>query len=178
MTDETKNQPSELEVAAHDNTVTTSTGCVFECKQVPPYLFMSIIAQLDDPPEPPKILDKNFPKWQQDNEDAEWYQELYQKHQAARTKKMLDVFVGRGTELVKKPADLEGWDDKKPQWIDDLEELGLEVKPDNKSWRYLNWVLTVAAPTDDDLKRIQEKVKVLTGVPEEDVAKAAKFSGS
>jgi hypothetical protein len=65
-----------------------------------------------------------------------------------------------------------------PRWVGDYELLRLPMNPENESWRYLTWVKFKAAPTEDDLKLIQEVVGRLSGVRESDAKAAEEFSGS
>lgn len=66
-------------------------------------------------------------------------------------------------------------EEAQPRWLADYRALGLPVVPDSKAWRYITWVLFVAAVNDSDTKAIMEKVKALSGVREADVQAAETF---
>lgn len=175
MTDE-KKQSTEMEVEAMDNVVTTSTGCRILCKQVPPWLYITALERLEAP-ELPKKFDKDFKVWMEGDVDNEAYQDKKFMYSLKQAKAMYDVWIVFGTELVEMPKDMEPHTKKNADWLKKMEFLGVPVFPDSDDWRYLAWVMTVAAPTADDMQLIQETVQGLSGVPEGDVADAEKFPG-
>lgn len=92
---------------------------------------------------------------------------------------MLNVLIGLGTELESTPKGIEGPHPKRsgemPNWIGEYASLGLPVIPSSPSWRYITWVMFIAAPTQEDTKKISETVMSLSGVKEADVRDAETF---
>jgi len=157
------------------DTVTLSTGVVLKFKQIPPGMMIKVMTKMKKP-EVPKIWVERDKIWVQNPDNPEYIKdmEFYELESAGF---LLNTMILLGTDIVKFDGrSMQGPDSD--EWLEEFEVLGLETMPDNKSWRKLNWLLKVAAATDKDFEAISNGVGELSGVPEENVAEAAKFPGS
>ena len=157
-----------------DNLVTLSTGVVIKFKQIPPGIMIKVLTKIKKP-EVPKIYIERDDVWVQ-NPDHPEHIKAMEWYELESSGFLLNVMLLKGTEIVK-------FDRRRTQgpesdgWLEDFKVLGLDILADNKSWRKLNWLLSVAAATDKDFEAISKGVGELSGVPEENVAEAAKFPG-
>lgn len=163
MTEEKKtNDPKVIEL---------STGVKLRGKPMPPVVFINLSTK-NPPPDMPTFKDKDGTVYV--NPDDPNYIEKKKHWETESSRDMLNGMIIFGTVLEEVPKGVE-----KPSgndWLELVEVAGMQTKPDNKSWRYLWWVLTVAAPDAEDWSKITEVVGRLSGVPEDDVQDAAKFS--
>ena len=169
MADEEKNKDIVVE---EDNLIHLSTGVILRGKAMPPGVFINLAVN-NPPPQAPmyKVGDNFF-----SNADDPTYIEQFKFWSDNKNKDMLNAMINFGTELEKVEKGLPKLEDT--DWVEILELSGIRTRPENKSWRYLFWVMMVAAPTTDDWSKITEVVGRLTGVPERDVDSASKFPGS
>lgn len=110
-----------------------------------------------------------------ENTDHPDYIEAVKAWQTDQSNALMVAMIITGTELVSVPKDMSGPDDD--SWIEEYALFGLDLHPENKSWRYLRWVQTKAAVSADDIQRIMEVVGKLSGVPEKAVKSAEAFPG-
>ena len=157
-----------------DDTVTLSSGVVLRCKQVPPLLLIKVLASFPRP-KIPTWISPSMGREVENPDDPDYIARVNQ-WKIDSSNVTLNALLLLGTELVSVPKNLEGPDGNK--WIEKLKSIGLETETNNESWRYLNWMVLVAAPSDDDMNIIKEVVGKLSGVPESAVAAAEQFPGS
>lgn len=159
---------------AEDDLIKLTSGVVLRGKAAPPLLLIKVLAAFPRP-KPPTWMHPTMAREMENPDDPE-YLEALQAWKMESSNATVNALIILGTELVSKPKDLPGPDDK--QWLEDYAELGLPMKPESATWRYLTWVTFKAAPTSHDLEYIQEVVGRLSGVPEKKVAAADSFPGS
>lgn len=161
--------------APQDNTlITLSTGVILRGKAVNPITLIRVMAS-HPRPRPPIVFIKEMGR-DMENPDDPNYQEALRSWRMKTNDLTLNALILLGTELVKVPAKFPKPDDE--AWINKYRLLGLPVEPGNSDWRYLTWVTFQAAITAEDLRKIQEVVGRMSGVPETSVAAAAEFPGS
>lgn len=175
---ETMEQPEEAAPDIDPNLIELSTGVVLRAKPMPPGLFMKLSAALPRP-ETPKFQPEGKKFWVQDHDNEDYVAQV-KLWEDEKKSLMLEGMIAYGTAYESGPPE---WKKQKPpytddDWIDKLVALSdkLNVKPENKHWRYLTWIMSVACETADDYEDIFRKVGRLSGVPEEDIQKAGNFS--
>lgn len=159
------------EQAMQDNHIRLSSGVVLRAKQAPPMTLISILAAFPKPKAPVQFIAAMGREME--NPDDPGYQESLKAWQTEQSNVMLNALIVSGTELLSVPEGVPGPDD--PTWMDQYELLGLPMRRENASWRYLRWVQHVAAPVADDIKQITKVVGRLSGIPERAVASAESF---
>ena len=157
-----------------DNEIRLSTGVVLLAKQANPNILIRIMTALPRP-KPPVWKHPDFGR-EMENLDHPDYIKQVQAWEMQYNNGMLNALVGLGTELKSKPKKMAGPDDK--SWLEDYKSFGLPIMAESASWRYITWVLFLAAPLDTDTKLIGDKVKALSGVKEADVRDAENFPES
>jgi len=157
-----------------DNTIKLSTGVVLRCMQAPPLMLIRVMAAFPRP-KPPVWHDPKMGRDMENPDDPDYIDRL-KAWSMDQSNAMLNALIIFGTELVSKPKDIPSYKDD--AWLEKYTLLGMEMKPDNQSWRYLTWVTTFAAVTAEDFNMIKEAVGRLSGVPEKDVQAAETFPGS
>ena len=153
--------------------IVLSTGVVLKPRAIPPYVYVRVSTK-DPMPDAPrsKVKNKDF---YLENTDDETYIKKVQQWELEQNDRMLNAMVSYGIEeIVSVPKDMETY--KKDRWLTKLAHTGIEVYPDDLDWRMTFWILTVAAVDAEDFNAIFAGVGRLSGVPEEDVQNAAKFS--
>jgi len=164
----------DIEAEGDDNLIRLSTDVVLEARQANPNQIIKVLSRFPSP-EPPMYFNKDLGRWIENTADPDYALKMQAwKMQYANATN--NVFISYGTTLKSKPKNVPGPDDD--EWLDQFYAMNEPVMADNKYWRYLNWVLSVAAPTDRDTQLIQKKVGRLSGVTEADVQDAATFPGS
>lgn len=156
------------------NTVTLSTGVVLKIKQVPPLAFIKVMAAFPRP-KPPVVFIKAMGR-EMENPDDPAYLERLKAHNSESSDAIMNALILLGTTLVSVPKGFSTPDSN--DWIEAYRALGLTPLPDNKSWRYVNWISFVAATDAQDLILIRDQVGRLSGIPEEAVQSAESFPGS
>jgi hypothetical protein len=154
-----------------DNEIRLSTGVVLTAKQANPNVLIRIMTAVPRP-KPPTYFDEMMNK-ELENPDHPDYRKQVEAWEMQYNNGMLNALVGLGTELKSKPKNIPS--PENDTWLADYEALGLPVVKGSKAWRYITWVLFVAATTDKDTQLIAEKVKSLSGVKEDDVQAAESF---
>ena len=149
-----------------------STGVILLAKQANPNVLIRIMTAVPRP-KPPVWKHPDFGREMENLEHPDYIKQV-QAWEMQYNNGMLNALVGLGTTLKEKPKKMPGPDDK--SWLDDYRIFGLPTMEDSKAWRYVTWVLFLAAPLDTDTKMIGEKVKQLSGVKEADVQNAENFS--
>lgn len=173
--DQTRVVSKAMDEEADDgDVIRLSTGVELRAKQANPNVLIKIMSK-SKRPEPPMVFIEAMGRYMENPDDPDYIKRVKaweMDYQSA----MLNALVGLGTELKSKPKGMLGPEDE--AWIRDYRSYGLEAAPESKAWRYITWVLFVAAPTDKDMQKIGDKVKNLSGVKEEDVKAAESFPRS
>lgn len=154
--------------------ITLSTGVVLRGKQAPPLILIKVMGRFPRPKVPVTFV-KNMGR-EMENPDDPDYQSRVQSWNMEMSEALLSALIMLGTELVSKPANFPGPMDD--EWLADYELLGLDMKPENRNWRYQTWVYFKAIATADDTTKIREVVGRLSGVSEASVQAAEDFPGS
>lgn len=161
------------EANAEDHSITLSTGVVLRGKQAPPLIMVKVMAAFPRPKVPTWFNDKMGREME--NPDDPDYIERIGSWKIEYSNATLNALILLGTELVSAPKGFPG--PNSDEWLDEYKLLGVETMPQNKNWRYLNWVIFKAAADANDLKLIKEVVGRLSGIREADVAAAQDFPG-
>lgn len=169
----TANTISEVEAEDDDNLIRLSTGVVLEAVQANPNIIIKVLSRFPAP-EPPTYFNEKLGRWIENTADPD-YELKMRAWQIQYANATNNVFISYGTKIKSVPKKMPKPEDD--EWLDRFYAMGEPVMAENKYWRYLNWVLSVAAPADKDTQLIQEKVGRLSGVREADVKNAATFPG-
>lgn len=177
MTDVTEEKVVEAVEDAQkprDNTIKFSTGVVLRGKKANPLILIDVMAAFPRP-KPPMWKSPTMGRMVENPDDPE-YQDQVKAWEAESSSALLNAMILLGTELDKLPKGLPGPDDE--AWLEEYELLGAPMKPDNKHWRYLKWVLFKAVSDEQDMFKIRDVVGRLSGVSEQAVESAVNFPGS
>lgn len=153
------------------NDIVLSTGVVLTAKQANPNVLIRVMTAVPRP-KPPVYFDEMMGR-DMENPDHPDYKERVKAWEMEYNNGLLNALVALGTELKSKPKGIPHPDDD--AWLRDYRALGLPTVAESKAWRYMTWVLFIAAVTEDDTKAIMEKVKSLSGIKEADVQAAETF---
>jgi hypothetical protein len=183
-----------------DNTITLSSGVVLRGKQANPLVLIDVMAAYPRP-KPPTYKSPTMGR-EMENPDDPDYRGRIKSWEAESSSATLNAMILLGTELVSVPngfpgphptvrkkkvqeKDADGKtktvtvdEEIPPVWLDEYELLGLPMRPQNQSWRYLKWVLFKAVKDEKDLMKIRDVVGRLSGVSERSVESAEQFPGS
>jgi len=154
--------------------ITLSTGVELYVHQANPSMLIRIMTAKERP-EPPQVFMEAMGRTMENPDDPDYIKRV-KAWEMEYNSAMLNALIGLGTKLKSKPKGVP--DPKDDTWIKDYKALGLPVVSDSPAWRYIAWVLYIAAPTDKDMQLIGDHVKRLSGVKEADVSAAETFSGS
>lgn len=152
-----------------------STGVILRMKPVSPFM-LNLLAHKYPEPEVPSVFIESKGRYELNPLDPD-YVRLKEERDQARQQAAIDLYVGKGTELVRGPDDLPGLDDE--SWVQDLADLAdpgdlveEEVKriEQNPRYRYVAWVKYVAIGNRQDLEDLSRRVMRVMGVAAEDVA--------
>lgn len=156
-----------------DNLIRLSSGVVLRGKQAAPMVLIEVMSAFPRPKPPTHFVEAMGREME--NPDNPDYIERVKNWNTEQSNATLTALIISGTELVSLPDGMSGPDDK--QWLEEYGLLGLQMLPDNKTWRYLRWVQYKAAPSAEDVKKLVEVVGRLSGVPEKAVKSAEDFPG-
>lgn len=154
-----------------DDNITLSTGVVLKAKQANPNVLIRVMTATPRP-KPPTYFNEQMGRLME-NPDHPDYIAQVKDWEMSYNNGMLNALIGLGTELVSVPKKFPL--PKDDAWLEDYKALGLPVVAKSDAWRYITWVMFLAAPTAEDTKLIGDKVKALSGVQEADVDAAATF---
>jgi len=160
-----------------ENLITLSTGVVLRGIPAPALALIKVMSAFPRPKPPVYFNDKMGREIE--NPDDPDYLNRVKAHETESTAALLNALILLGTEVESIPKKFPKADSD--EWIDEYREImgtTAPAKPDNKRWRYLNWVIFKAAPKAEDMQVIQEVVGRLSGVPERAVQNAESFPGS
>lgn len=159
--------------AGTDNLITLSTGVILKAKPANSTTLIDVMAAFPRP-KPPMWYNSTMGRMMENPIDPD-YLERVKACQMEQTDAVLTVLIGWGTEYYSKPKDVPGpMDDK---WLDKYSLIGLDMRPENKDWRYLKWVKHIACASPNDLQLIQKEVGRLSGISKSDVQAAEDFPG-
>lgn len=164
-------EPTVAAVAERD-TFTTQGGVVFRIRPVPPMLLMEARKRFSHKePRVPKVYIEDK-ETHEDNPNDPDYIEAREQFLMEIAEVGNAVLLMRGTELISKPARVEGPDDV--NWAQDLlETLELDIPPVGTRKRYLCWVKFVALATNRDYQGVVTAINEASGgTSEEEVAEA------
>lgn len=171
---ETRVVEAAEKIEVEDNLIRLSTGVVLLGKPAPALALVKVMASFPRP-KVPTYFNTTLGR-ELENPDDPDYLERVQAQKTESASAMLNALILFGTEIETVPKKFPG--PSANEWIDEYREVGLDAKPENKTWRYLNWVIFKAAPSAEDMQAIQKVVGRLSGVPESAVQDAEEFSGS
>ena len=148
---------------------TTKRGVVLRIKPVPNMLIME--AQKHKiPPQVPTFFNEEK-QTQEENPLHPDYVEAMRQYQADLGMIGVTAMLAFGTELISKPADIQGPEDT--EWSDDLNEIFHIVAPTSRKARYAFW-LRCYVLTDPEFGEVIDAVAKKSGrVTEEAAAEAA-----
>lgn len=151
-----------------------SSGVTLRGKQAPPLALIKVMSAFSQP-KIPTYFNQTMGR-EIENPDDPTYKTDLQAYQTSLTNAMSNALILLGTELVDVPKKFPRPEDD--AWLDEYNEINIGAgKPENKSWRYLTWVIFKAVLTNDDMDMIQKEVGRLSGVPESAVKSAEEFPG-
>ena len=156
------------------DTITLSTGVVLRAIKVNPVMLIRVMTRYPRP-KPPVIFMKEMARDMENPDDPDYIEQVKAWENESNAM-VLNALILLGTEPVSVPKGVEKPEGSK--WINKYKLLGMPVIPDDKDWRYLNWVTMVAATDEKDMVLIQDTVARLTGIAEADVKSAEQFPGS
>lgn len=159
---------------ADGNLISLSSGVVLEARQANPQVLIRVISQ-HKRPQPPTYFNESMGRNMENPEDPDYIGRV-QAWGAETTAAMLYSLISLGTSLKSKPENVPGPQDD--TWLKEYSFLGIDMHADSPSWRYVNWVMYIAAPTAEDTQKIQKIVQRLSGVQEADVRDAENFPES
>ena len=174
MVTDTENKVVEAIEAQESDLLTLSSGVVLRVKQAPPLTLIKVMAAFPRP-KPPVYFNQTMGR-EVENPDDPDYLERLQAHKTESSSALLNALILLGTELISVPKKFPKPEDA--SWLEEYGELGIMLKPESKSWRYLNWVMFKAVAHEKDLELIQKAVGRRSGVPETTVKSAEAFPGS
>lgn len=157
-----------------ENLIRLSTGVVLRGKAAPALALVKIASKFPRP-KPPTYRNEKMGRDMENPDDPD-YLERVQAYKTESASAMLNALILYGTELVSVPKGFPA--PKDDSWLEEMAEVGMDMKPDSKSWRYLNWIMFKAAPLARDTQEIQKVVGSLSGVTESAAQTAEEFSGS
>lgn len=155
-----------------DNFIRLSSGVILEARAASPNLLIRAMSR--PRPEIPTYYNEKIGRVME-NPDDPGYIKRVQSYEMEISATMLNVLIGTGTTLSACPEGIDGPDGN--IWISDYAAMGLPTHTESPAWRYITWVLFIAAPKDTDTKSIMEKVGRLSGIREETAKAAQQFPG-
>lgn len=159
---------------ADDNLIRLSTGVILQAKQANPNVLIRVMTA-QERPTPPVVFMKAMGREMENPDDPDYIKRV-EAWEMNYNNSMLNALVGLGTELKSKPKGMVGPDSD--TWLEDYKALGLPIHPESNAWRYITWVLFMAAVSEKDTAEIGNRVKALSGVREADVQSAETFPRS
>lgn len=156
------------------NLIRLSSGVVLRAKQANPHVLIRIMTATPRP-TPPMYFNEAMGRYLENPADPDYIKQV-EAWEIQYSNGMLNALIGLGTELVSVPKGMQTPKDE--IWLKDYQAMGLAVHPESPSWRYITWVLFLAAPTKDDTTLLSSRIKALSGVKEADVRDATNFPAS
>lgn len=157
-----------------DDTITLSTGVILKGWPANPVILIQVMAAFPRP-NPPMYFNTTMGR-EMENPDDPAYIEQLQSWKMDYSDRMATAMIKLGTELVSVPKKFGTPSDN--EWLADYADLGLPMRPQSASWRYLTWVKFRAVKNEKDLQAIMEVVGRLSGVREKTIKSAENFPGS
>lgn len=173
MTDE-QTPKADNSVDEGQEDITLSTGVVLRAHKANPMILIKVMAT-DPEPKPPTEFIEAMGREVENYMNPE-YQERLEAWRTRYNSRLLDAMLGLGTEIVSVPDGVPKLKDN--SWVRKLEVYGIDTSmKDEPEWRKINWIMSVACEDEKDLTLLQKSIQKFSGVAEEDVAAATKFSG-
>jgi len=155
--------------------LTLSTGVVLRAHKANPMTLIKIMAQ-EPEPKPPTVYMEVMGREVENYQDPAYLERLEGWRNRYHSR-LLDAMIGLGTDVVTVPKGFPKVEDD--SWVRKLKVYGIDVSMASEpDWRKINWITNIACKDETDLSLLQKKIQELSGVSEEDVAEATKFSGS
>ncbi|HMN10741.1 MAG TPA: hypothetical protein PKD55_00280 [Bellilinea sp.] len=171
---------ADVEQSGDPRLIHLSTGVVLTMKQVSPFLINLLNSKFPDPPVPEVFIESKG-RTEPNPLDPE-YVALRKRTDEARQEAIINLFMGKGTELVNRPETIPAVEDD--GWVEDLLDFSgdqdeYERIMQNPRYRYVAWVKYVAMGTKQDIELLNSRVLQLMGISAEDVAEEVrKFPGN
>lgn len=157
-----------------DNLIRLSTGVVLEGKQANPLVLIDVMSRFERP-KPPIFLDPKMGR-EMENPDDPDYRARVSAYELEMSAALLPAMILYGTMPHSVPKGFPKSDDD--AWLEEYALLNMPMKPENRHWRYLKWVMTKAVNNENDMAAIQDVVGRLSGIRESTVQSAEGFPGS
>ena len=152
---------------------TLSSGVVLRAIKASPVTLIKVMTRFPRP-KPPTYYMESMGR-EMENPDDPDYIERVKAWEMENNAQVLNALILLGTELVSVPKGVAKPSDD--EWVNKYRLLDMPIHPEDKAWRYLNWVSMIAAPTAEDMTLIQEVVGKTMGIAEADVKSAEQFPG-
>lgn len=165
-----------VEVAEHtaatvkdDGLVHLSTGVVLVPQPIPKMYIMDVVKELEK--KRPKVPVEYIPELEREEENpmSPTYIEEKDRFEDMLNTAMIDLVILKGSKLHSVPEDVEPVESE--GWVEDYSIFGISV-PKTGKIRYLRWIRSVAAPTDEDVQKLLRKLAPTLGVTEASVDEA------
>lgn len=152
-----------------DGLVHLSTGVVLSRQPIPKMYIMDVIKELEK--KRPKVPREFIPELEreEDNPMNPAYLEEKDKFEDMLNTAMIDLVILKGSKLHSVPEGVEPVESD--SWVEDYAIFGINV-PKTGKVRYLRWIRSVAAPTDEDIQLLLRRLAPTLGVPEASVDEA------
>ena len=153
------------------NEIKLQTGVILRKKKFPILLLDTVLNKFPYPPVPDYWDEER--KRAVKNPESEAYKLLIEEVDNQRGMATIDAMIAFGTELLSVPEGF--YRPENDEWINNLEAievLGISVRRDSTTARYLAWVKFVAITDPSEFNLISSVVQSLVGVPGDKVAEA------
>ena len=148
--------------------IVLSTGVVVKAKGVSPFVVNAAMAKIEKPKVPVQFIDSKG-RDEENPMHPEYLAGLAQ-YEADRSRVAQEAMLLLGVEVLSIPDGFEAADGS--EWVDTLAFLDVQVSP-NGQRRKLDRLRYWAMRSVDDLQRVATAVSRASGVPEQEVEKAA-----
>ena len=155
-------------VTTEQKTVTLSTGVTVMPTTVSRLLIADAVKRVKRP-KPPTIYIESKGRHEENETDPE-YIEAVEQYEADMADILFNLLILRGMKVVHVPESVPSLESE--EWIEDLKFLGIEV-PQSPRARFVAWVKYIAAPEEEDLTFLANKLRGTVGVPDAEVSSAA-----
>jgi len=148
--------------------VQLSSGIVLKVRPVPPLAIRQAVMNVERPRVPIVFIEEKGRE--EENPDDPGYREALFEYQMATGLVAMKALLLLGTEVDTLPDGMVGPSDD--AWLDELQEVGVEVEAKSPRARYLAWLQFYALKTNEDITAAMEGPRKASGITEEDVALA------
>lgn len=152
----------------------TSTGAKIRPEVADENIVNKIFSQFPDPDPPIITIKDGAREYEQENRDDPVYREKRLRALIMQGEAMLRVYILRCATILVLPEGVSEYDDSNDaDWIEEYEALGFTL-PDSKTARRIEWLRFCIFPRTDDLRKLQKRSQLLSGVTEEDIEEELK----